>query len=343
MRAALARAHAAGAPRDHRGDGLALHRDAEGVFPAGRHRAGDRLRATRRPTSRSRRWCELQQKVTESCCADPAVASVGSSVGGSGWSGSVNQRPHVHQPEAAVGARRADQPAGDRPAAPAGRRTVPGISLWMSPAQDMRRRRRARGRRDYQFTLWSPTSTSCRSGCRARWRRSRTLPGFVDVSTDRERPACSSTCRSTGRRRRGSACSIQDVDERAQQRLRAAPGLDDLSQRNQYRVILEIDPQFQRDPTDAHAHLRAGQRRRAGAAVRRGEVRAHARAAGRSTTRASSRRRPSPTASGPICSSGRPPRWCARPSPSCTCRTSMRAEFAGDAKEFASRPASSRC
>ena len=38
------------------------------------------------------------------------------------------------------------------------------------------------------------------------------------------------------------------------------------TQRNKYRVILEIDPQYQRDPTDLDRIYVPGRQRRAGAA-----------------------------------------------------------------------------
>ena len=52
------------------------------------------------------------------------------------------------------------------------------------------------------------------------------------------------------------------------------------TQRNQYRVILEIDPHYQRDPNDLVAHLRHRRERRAGAALRRDQDRARPAAAG---------------------------------------------------------------
>src|SRR5438046_1086501 len=56
--------------------------------------------------------------------------------------------------------------------------------------------------------------------------------------------------RSTGRRPRAWGVRVQDIanalnDAYAQRQISTL-----YTQRNQYRVILEIDPQYQRDPTD---------------------------------------------------------------------------------------------
>ena len=103
---------------DHRAHRRPLHQDAEGLFPAGRHRPDLRPRRAPRPTSRSRRWSTCSSKALDIVLADPAVAGVGSSVGGSALERVGQPGPHVRQPEAARRARQRPDRARDRPPAP---------------------------------------------------------------------------------------------------------------------------------------------------------------------------------------------------------------------------------
>ena len=65
-----------------------------------------------------RAMVEMQTRVRDIILDDPAVAGVGSSVGGSAWSASVNQGRLFVEPEAARRTRRHRDAAGHRPAAP---------------------------------------------------------------------------------------------------------------------------------------------------------------------------------------------------------------------------------
>jgi len=191
---------------------------------------------------------ELQQRVAEIVMSDPAVASVGSSVGGSAWSGSVNRgrlfislKPLAER--GGLSSARVVDRMRDKVSA------VPGIGMWMAPAQDLRVGAR-QGTSDYQFTLWSHDLDELQKWVPRAVEKIRSLPGFVDVSTDREssglqlnvsidRPAASRL-----------GVRIQDVENALNNAFAQRQISTIFMSRNQYRVILEVDPQFQRDPQD---------------------------------------------------------------------------------------------
>ena len=157
-------------------------------------------------------------------------------------------------------------PARDRPPAPEVR-AHPGHR-----SVHVRRRRtsasaRRQGRSQYQFTLWSSDLDELlRLGAEGR-RALKTVPGLVDVSTDREQGGLQANISiDRARRRRGSACASQDIDTALNNAFAQRQISTIYTQRNQYRVILEVDPRYQRDPERPVAHLRARPRRRAGAA-----------------------------------------------------------------------------
>ena len=83
---------------------------------------------------------ELQQRATEIVLSDPAVAYVGSSVGASALQRLGQQRPAVHQPEAAVRARQRQLAAGHQPAAPEAARRRRHAGVHVPGAGHSRRR-----------------------------------------------------------------------------------------------------------------------------------------------------------------------------------------------------------
>jgi multidrug efflux pump len=191
---------------------------------------------------------ELQQKVAEIVMADPAVASVGSSVGGSAWSGSVNNgRLFISLKPLAERGGVGSQQVMDRM-----RRQVmqvPGISLWMFAPQDLRVGARE-GTSEYQFTLWSHDLDELQKWVPRAVEKIRNLPGFVDVSTDRESSGLQLNVSIDRQATARLGVKIQDVENALNNAFAQRQVSTIYSRRNQYRVVLEIDPQFQRDPTD---------------------------------------------------------------------------------------------
>src|SRR5215211_6742903 len=191
---------------------------------------------------------ELQQQVTEIVMSDPAVASVGSTVGGSAWSGSVNRGRLF------IGLKPLPERGGLSSARVVDRMrqkvsSVPGIGLWMTPAQDLRVGAR-QGTSDYQFTLWSHDLDELQKWVPRAVEKIRNLPGFVDVSTDRESSGLQLNVSIDRQAAARLGVRIQDVESALNNAFAQRQVSTIYTSRNQYRVILEIDPQFQRDPED---------------------------------------------------------------------------------------------
>jgi hydrophobe/amphiphile efflux-1 (HAE1) family protein len=191
---------------------------------------------------------DLQQQVMDIVMADPAVAGVGSSVGGSAFSGSVNRgRMFISL-----------KPLPERGGLSSARvvermraklTNIPGIRLFMVPAQDLRVGGR-QSQSQYQYTLWSPDLDELQKWVPRVVARLQREPGLVDVSTDREQGGLQlnvSIDRPTAAR---LGVRIQDIDNALNNAFSQRQISTIFTQRNQYRVILEIDPQFQRDPED---------------------------------------------------------------------------------------------
>jgi multidrug efflux pump len=190
---------------------------------------------------------ELQQQVTAIVLADPAVDGVGSSVGGSVFAGSVNQgRLFISlKPLAERGlttARVVDRLRRNL-------ERVAGIRLFMVPAQDLRVGGR-QGRSQYQFTLWSPDIDELQRWLPQVLERVRQVPDLVDVSTDREQGGLQLNVSIDRQTAASLGVRVQDIDAALNNAFSQRQISTIYTQRNQYRVILEVDPQYQRDPSD---------------------------------------------------------------------------------------------
>jgi hydrophobe/amphiphile efflux-1 (HAE1) family protein len=191
---------------------------------------------------------ELQQQVAEIVISDPAVASVGSTVGGSSWSGSVNRgRMFIALKPLAERGGLSSARVIDRMRQKVSR--VPGIGLWMAPAQDLRVGAR-QGTSDYQFTLWSHDLEELHKWVPRAAEKIKNLPGFVDVSTDRESSGLQLNVSIDRQAAARLGVRIQDIETALNNAFAQRQISTIYTRRNQYRVILEIDPEFQRDPED---------------------------------------------------------------------------------------------
>ena len=145
---------------DDRAHRRSLHQDAEGLLPAGRHRADLHLDARLAGHLVSRRWSTCSCKALDIILADPAVAGVGSSVGGSAWSASVNQgRMFVSLKPLAERDNVADQRVIDRLRPKFAR--IPGHRGLHVPGAGRARRRPRRAARNISSRCGAPISTSC--------------------------------------------------------------------------------------------------------------------------------------------------------------------------------------
>jgi multidrug efflux pump len=191
---------------------------------------------------------ELQQKAEAVVRADPAVAGVGSSIGTTGWNASVNRgnlfislKPPAERGglSSQVVANRLRLKTSD----------IPGLRVFFFAMQDVR----VGGRQSdstYQLTLWDANYSELLEWAPRVFTKLQTLPGLVDVSTDREQGGLQVNIAIDRTAASRLGVRVQDIanalnDAYAQRQVSTL-----YTQRNQYRVVLEIDPQYQRDPTD---------------------------------------------------------------------------------------------
>src|SRR2546421_514685 len=191
---------------------------------------------------------DMQLKALDIIVADPAVSGVGSSVGGSAWSASVNQgRMFVSLKPLAERGGIATQRVIDRLRPKFAR--IPGIEVYMFPAQDVRVGGR-QGRSQYQFTLWSSDLDELLKWVPRAVERVKTVPDVVDVSTDREQGGFQLNVAIDRPAAARYGVRVQDIDAALANAYAQRQVSTIYTQRNQYRVILEVDPLYQRDPND---------------------------------------------------------------------------------------------
>jgi len=194
------------------------------------------------------RMKELQQRATQIVLSDPAVAAVGSSVGASGWNASVNNgRLFISL-----------KPSSERPGVTSQTvinrlrpklLDVGGMRVFMFPAQDIRGGGR-QSSSSYQYTLWSPNLDELLANVPKVVAKVQTLPEIVDVTTDREQNGLQANVVIDRQDAARYGVRLQDIDNALNNAFAQRQISTIYAARNQYRVILEVDPQFQRDPSD---------------------------------------------------------------------------------------------
>ena len=200
---------------------------------------------------------ELQQRATKIVLSDPAVAYVGSSVGASTFNASVNNgRLFISlKPPSERGNVTSQQVINRlRPKL----LDVGGMRVFMFPAQDIR----AGGRQSsssYQFTLWDPDLDELLKLVPRVVAKVQTLPELIDVTTDREQNGLQANVVIDRLAASRLGVRIQDIDNALNNAFSQRQVSTIYSERNQYRVILEVDPLFQRDPSDLTQVYVAGQ------------------------------------------------------------------------------------
>jgi hydrophobe/amphiphile efflux-1 (HAE1) family protein len=191
---------------------------------------------------------ELQQRATAIVLSDPAVAYVGSSVGASNFNASVNNgRLFISlKPPRERGYLSSQQVINRlRPKL----LDVGGMRVFMFPAQDVR----AGGRQSsssYQFTLWDPDLDELLRLVPQVVAKVQALPELVDVTTDREQNGLQANVVIDRLAASRLGVRMQDIDNALNNAFSQRQISTIYSDRNQYRVVLEVDPRFSRDPSD---------------------------------------------------------------------------------------------
>jgi multidrug efflux pump len=190
---------------------------------------------------------ELQQRAAEIVLADPAVAGVGSSIGQSSYNASsnrgqffINLKPPSERSETTWDVINRLRPQLQK---------IPGLNSFFWVPQDVQTGARG-GDGSYQYTIWGPDYQEMAQWAPRVYDALRVLPELADVSTDRERSGLQVNVLSDRVAAARMGVRIQDIDTALNNAFGQRQIAVLYSPRNQYRVILETDPQFQRDPHD---------------------------------------------------------------------------------------------
>jgi hydrophobe/amphiphile efflux-1 (HAE1) family protein len=189
---------------------------------------------------------ERQQKVSDAILSDPAVDSVTASIGGQGFSTAmsngrlfVNLKPASERQLSVDGviARLRPKLAG-----------IDGISTFLQPSQDVRVGGR-QAKSQYQFTLQSSELTELFHWSPIVLEAMRKLPELADVASDRERAGLQMTVTVD----RDAAARLGVRSQAVNDALYTAFGQRQISTMyadlNQYKVVLEVEPRYQLDPS----------------------------------------------------------------------------------------------
>ena len=195
---------------------------------------------------------KLQTEALERILADPAVANVGSSVGASGFNASVNQGRMF------IALKSLDEREGMTTARVVERlrrslNRIGGISVFLSPARDIRTGAR-QSNSDYQFTLWSTDIVELYSWLPKVVDRVKQVPGITDVNTDREQGGLQANVTIDRQTASRLGVRVEDISNALANAFAQRQISTIYTQRNQYRVVLEVEPRYQKDPAD-FAHI----------------------------------------------------------------------------------------
>ena len=192
---------------------------------------------------------QLQQSLGKVVLADPAVQSISSFIGADGINTTLNSgRIQINlKPlqQRGISATEVIRRLGPKLA------QVPGIRLYMQPVQDLTVDDRV-SRTQYQYTLEDPNQNELNSVVRDLIPRLQARPELTDVVTDQQLDGVASALtidRPTASRFGITPATIDNTlyDAFGQRQINTL-----YTQVNQYHVILEADPKFQRNPGNLH-------------------------------------------------------------------------------------------
>jgi multidrug efflux pump len=190
----------------------------------------------------------FQQQALDLVLADPAVAGVGSSIGTSSRNPSVNRgRMYISLKPLEERGYLTTEAVIDRMRKRLN--TIPGLRTFMFPASDVRVGGR-QSQSQYQFTIWDPDFNELQEWLPRIEKAMSGVPGLVDVNTDRQQGGLQADVVIDRIAAARLNVPIQNIDDALNNAFSQRQISKIYTQRNQYQVILEVSPQFQRDPSD---------------------------------------------------------------------------------------------
>jgi multidrug efflux pump len=194
---------------------------------------------------------ELQKRAVAAVMNDPAVANISSSVGASFFSVQPNTgRMFFSLKPIAERGGLTSQQVIDRLRRPTN--SIPGLRVFMFAVQDFGMGGRSSNSK-YQLTLWSPDFDDLVTWTPKVLERVRALDGIEDVTTDRESGGFSVDLTMDKLAMARLGVRTQDINAALNNAFAQRQVSVVYTQRNQYRVVLEVDPRLQRDPGDLSA------------------------------------------------------------------------------------------
>ncbi|HEV7983279.1 MAG TPA: efflux RND transporter permease subunit [Xanthobacteraceae bacterium] len=192
---------------------------------------------------------ELHRRASDIVLADPAVAGVGASVGGSSWSGTVNNGIMF------IALKPRSERGGLSTLAVVERmrlnlQDIPGARVYMWPAQQLPNVGGRQSRSQYQFTLVDADAEELATWVPRVQDRIGRIPGIIDVTTDQEQGGLQANVVIDRTAASRLGVQVQDIDNALNNSFSQRQISTVFTQRNQYRVIMEVDAQHQRDPSD---------------------------------------------------------------------------------------------
>ncbi|CDZ46687.1 efflux RND transporter permease subunit [Neorhizobium galegae] len=187
----------------------------------------------------------LQRQAAEIAGRDPAVSGIGSSAGG-GFFGSVNRgqltialKPPSERASTAEVIERMRKELA----------TIPGLSSYLFSPSDIRIGARS-APSPFQFTLWDEDFNELTTWAPKVLEALRKEPILTDVNSDRQPNGLQATVNINRDEAARLGVSIQSIDNALNSAFAQRQVSTIYTQRNQYRVVLEADPRFARDPSD---------------------------------------------------------------------------------------------
>jgi len=135
--------------------------------------------------------------------------------------------------------------------------TMAGVRLYMFPIQDIR----AGGRQsnsDYQYTVSSVDIDLLKKWAPLVAKRMESVEGITDISSDRDAAGLQLTLTIDRNAAATLGVRVQDIDNALNNAFAQRQISIVYTQRNQYMVVLEIDPKFQADPSNLERIFVAG-------------------------------------------------------------------------------------
>ncbi|MGY5779982.1 efflux RND transporter permease subunit [Rhizobium sp. LEGMi135b] len=189
---------------------------------------------------------KLQQQAADIVAKDPAVSGLGSSVGGGGFSSSINRGQLLislkPESERASTADVIDRLRKQLMA-------VPGLSTFLFSPGDIRAGAR-QSQSQYQFTIWGANYDELVEWAPKVLERLQAIPALTDVATDRQPNGLQATVNIDRSLASQLGVNIQSIDSALNNAFAQRQISTIYTQRNQYRVVLEANPNYALDPHD---------------------------------------------------------------------------------------------